>query len=168
MAIRRSHGGSKSALYFDGSTVQSREVTVKEGHYRVEQDRLYLMFDGGIETVTPFRFDCWKLILDSPAATFTSAQDTAHRASAPIVGVWYSSGSFLDLKPNGTFASRKEELRKGTFEMTATGARIHWADSQGPGGEEWSAQFKHRHLVIRAGGVTVEYKYVPPGLDIDL
>lgn len=161
--IRRSHGGFRTTLTFKGSTIQSWEMTFKQGHYRVEEDRLYLMFDGGIETVTPFRFDCSKLILDSPAATFTSRQDTAHPASAPIVGVWYSSGSVLDLKPDGTFEGRKEKLREGTFEMTATGARIHWADSQSPSGEEWTVQFRHSHLLVRVGGVTMEYRYLPPG-----
>jgi hypothetical protein len=167
-SIRRSNNGVKSSLYFDGSTVQSREVTVKRGRYHAERDRLYMMFDGGPETVVQFHFKCRELILDSPSVTYMSVRDTPHRVFAPIVGEWQRSGSVLYLRPSGSFEERKEELRKGAFEMTATGVRIHWADSQGPGGEEWSAQIKHRHVVARVGGVTKEYRYVPPGFTPDM
>ncbi len=168
-SIRPSPGGEKSSLYFDGETVKHREVTVKQGRYHVEENRLHMMFDGEPERVTQFRFNCAELILDSPPAKFYSVSAAPHRASPPIVAEWHtSSGSVLDLRPDGILEERKEEHRNGTFEMTTKGVKIHWTDSQGPGGEDWSAQIKHRHVLVRIGSVTTEYRYVPPGFATDL
>jgi len=59
------------------------------------------------------------------------------------------------------------EVRKGTFENSATSVNMHWTDSTGPGGAEWIAQIKHRHILVSVGGVLTEYHYVPPGIELD-
>jgi hypothetical protein len=125
------------------------------------------MSDGEPETMIPFRFNCRQIILDGPAGAFGLRTAPSH-VSAPIVGEWGNKSSTLNFKPDGGFEERKEEVRKGTFERTPTGLRIHWVDAQGPGGQEWSAQIEHRHIVVRIGSVVTEYRYVPPRLELDL
>jgi hypothetical protein len=167
-SIHRSRAGVKSTLDFEGSTVQHSEVILKQGRYHVDRDRLYMIFDGEPETSMPFHFNCGELILDSPPRKLMSVWTTPQGVFAPIVGKWSSAGSVLDLEPDGSFQERREELRKGTFQMTAKSVRIHWTDSEGPGGGEWSAQIKHRHLMVSVGGMTTEYRYVPPRFVTDL
>ena len=60
-------------------------------------------------------------------------------------------------------------VREGTFQNTSTSVIMHWADSMGPGGAEWTAQIAHRHIIVSIGGATTEYHYLKPSfVDLDL
>jgi hypothetical protein len=117
-SISLSPGGGRSSLYFDGSTVQYQAETLNQGRYHADQDRLYMIFTGGPETVVQFHFNCNRLIFNTPPVEFVSAWTSLLRAAPPIVGNWHNSDSDLDLKRDGSFEERKKELRKGMFEMT--------------------------------------------------
>jgi hypothetical protein len=166
-AVAQSRGGSTSAMDFKGSTVEGHFTIVREGHYSVERDQLHMMLDGEPETVIPFRFSCRELILDGPTGALGLRKVPSH-VSAPIVGEWGNKTSTLNFRLDGSFEERNEEVRKGTFEQTAAGLKIHWTDGRGLGGQEWGAQIEHRHIVVRLGSVVTEYRYVPPGLELDL
>ena len=156
-------GVLKSTLEFNGSTVKARATAVRHGHYSVSGGSLHMMFDGtSSEIVIPFQMNCGALILHgSGRPAIYSEWPITSPASDPIVGEWHNiPWSALNLKSDGSFEEQKEELRQGTFERTSKGVNIHWADDQGPGGPEWSAQIKHRHLVVRLGPVVTEYRYV--------
>ena len=122
-----------------------------------------MQFDGGKEMLTQFRFSCQDLILANAPRTFR-LETSPLLAAAAIIGRWRNSVSILDIGPEGGFEERKSTVRKGTFEKTATGVRIHWAD-QGSGGEEWIGRIERHHLVFRLAGVTSEYRYIPPRFD---
>lgn len=156
-----------SSMEFKGSTVEGHFTTVREGHYSVVQDQLHVTLSGEPERVSPFRFNCTELILDGPTGTLRLWKAPIH-FSEPIVGEWGNQRLSLNFNPDGSFVERKEEVRKGTFEQTSAGLKIRWTDGQGPGGQEWSAQIKHRHIVVQLGSVATEYRYVPSGLELDL
>jgi hypothetical protein len=162
-----SPGGLKSSLVFMGYDVLYRTTAGKRGRWSVDQNQLRLMFDGEPASVTPFHFDCGELILDDPTRKFRESSNRK-RATSPIVGDWHGSSHHLDLKPDGSVTEEKSEVRKGSFENSGTSVKMHWHDSTGPGGAEWIAQIKHRHIVVNVGGVLMEYHYVPPGLELDL
>ena len=168
-----SRGALKSSLVFadvrkgDRATVQYRTITSKRGRWSVEHDLLHLTFDGEPDLVSSFHFDCGELILDNPPNKFREGSDRK-RATPPIVGYWLTSNYHLDLKPDGSVIEQKWEVRKGTFENTSTSVKMHWVDSTGPGGAEWVAPIKHRHILVSVGGVMTEYHYVPPGILVDL
>lgn len=165
--IRPLPGVVRSSLVFEGSSVRRSEVSIIQGRYYVERNQLHMMSGGALETVIPFHFNCRELILDGPAGKF--ALITApHHVTEPIVGDWHGSHSQLNFQPNGRFEERKVDVRSGVFEMHGSSVRIHWADDQEPGGQGWNAQVKHHHLVVRVGGITRQYRYIPPGIDLDL
>jgi hypothetical protein len=159
--------GGKSTLEFDGSFVTGRTMAVRYGLYSVAQNQLNMKFDGTPEAMIPFQFHCRELLLDSPPIRFLLSPRTIP-VSAPIVGEWGSPHSILYFKPDGDFEERKEEDRYGTFEQTATGVKIHWEDDLGPGGPEWIAQIEHRKIVVRLRSVVTEYRYVSPGIAIEV
>jgi hypothetical protein len=153
--------GGKSSLDFKGSTVHSRATIITHGRYSVAGDRLRMMPDGKPDSVVPFHIICRHLTLESVAGSFSYFGAVApHHVAAPIVAEWNGPNSNLTFEPDGSFKEQKGEIRDGTFVRTATGVNIHWSD-----GQDWSAQIEHRHIVIRAGGVVTEYRYVPPGLE---
>jgi hypothetical protein len=156
-----------SSLEFQGNTVKYRKITRKRGHWSVEADRLHLVVDGEPETVVPFHFDCGALVLDNHAAVFQEFHQPS-RAMEPIIGDWNRAGMRLSIRPDGSFSEGDAEIRSGTFTNTTSSVTIQWTDSTGPGGAQWVAPIRHRHIVISIGGVTTEYHYVPPGQDIDL
>jgi hypothetical protein len=162
-----SRGALKSSLVFKGKTVEYRTITGKRGRWSVERDLLRLTFDGEPDSVTSFHFDCGELILDNPTSKLREGSDRK-RATQPIVGDWHGSRYKLNLKSDGTVIEQKGEVRNGTFENSATSVKMHWTDSTGPGGAEWIAQIKHRHILVSVGGVLMEYHYVPPGIQLDL
>jgi hypothetical protein len=165
--VAQSRGGDISSMEFKGSTVEGHFTTVREGHYSVAQDQLHMTLDGEPETVIHFRFNCTELILDGPAGTLGLWKAPIH-FSEPIMGEWGNQRLTLNFKPDGSFEERKKEVRKGTFEQTAAGLKIHWTDGQGPGGQEWNAHIEHRHIIIRIGSAVAEYRYVPSGPELDL
>ena len=166
-AVAQSRDGNTSSMKFKGSTVEGHFTTVREGHYSVSQDQLHMTLNGEPETVIHFHFNCTELILDGPAGTLGLWKAPIH-FSEPIVGEWGNQRLTLNFKPDGSFEERKKEVRRGTFEQTAAGLKIHWTDGQGLGSQEWNAQIKHRHIVVHLAGVVMEYRYVPQGPEIDL
>jgi hypothetical protein len=152
--------GGKSTLEFKGLTVQWRTTVISHGRYSVVQDRLHLVPVGAPETVIPFRIQCWQLRLGSELFGFWNAP---RHVAPPIVGQWGDAETTVNFKPDGTFEERKGDVRKGTFVRTAGGLDIHWSD-----GQDWTAQIEHRQIVVRLGSQVTKYRYVPPGLDLDL
>jgi hypothetical protein len=162
-----SRGALKSSLVFKGNTVQYQTITAKRGRWSVERDRLRLTFDGEPDSVSSFHFDCGELVLDNPTSKFRESSDRK-RATPPIVGDWRRSNYSLNLKSDGTVTEQKADVLNGTFENNATSVKMHWTNSTGPGGVEWIAQIKHRHILVSVGGVLMEYHYIPPGIELDL
>ena len=162
-----SAGVLKRSLVFTDNTVQYRAITSKRGRWSVEQDLLHLTFDGEPESVTSFHFDCGELILNNPTSAFRESSDRK-RATSPIVGDWHGSNYNLDLKSDGRATEQRWEARKGTFENRVATVKMHWTDSTAPGGAEWIAEIKHRHILVSVGGVLMEFHYVPPGIELEL
>jgi hypothetical protein len=154
-------GLSKSSLEFSAGTVHYRTTTRKRGRWVVEHDRLHLTFDGEPEWISRFHFECGELVLGDPREVFND-WNNLRPATAPIVGDWHRRDVRLNLQPGGGAVEEESGVRDGTFENTSTSVKIHWTDSTGPGGEEWIAQIKHRHIVVNVNGVTTKYHYEPP------
>lgn len=153
-------GTAESRLRFGGNVVYYETTISRKGRWSVERDRLRLTYDGGLESVIPFRFDCAELILDRPVRTFADQSKHKH-AAPPIVGDWHEANSGLSIQPDGGFEERTWKVRMGTFERSETGVNMHWTDLDGPGGAEWVAQIRHRRIVVRIGGVITDFRYVP-------
>jgi hypothetical protein len=165
--LRDSWVARDSTLEFRGTTVKYRRITRKRGHWSVDTDRLHMAVEGDSETVIPFHFDCGALVLNNHAADFHDFSQPSH-AREPIIGDWNQQGMWFSIRPDGSFTEEDTETRSGTFTNTTSSVTIQWKDSAGPGGAQWVAPIRHRHIVLSIGGVTTEYHYVPPGPDIDL
>lgn len=167
---RPAQGALASRLEFTGGTVSYVTTTSKRGRWAAEQDRLRLTFEGGPESVSPFHFDCGDLVLENPVIRFRSLI-YPKQGTAPVLGNWESwsdahSNYNLNLKRDGSFTEQKREIRKGTFENTATSVKMRWTDTTGPGDAEWIAQIQDKHIVLSVGGETIEYRYVPPKFEL--
>lgn len=158
---------SESSLVFKGTAVRYTTATSKSGRWSITQDSLHLAFDGEPERIALFRFDCSELILENPDARLKE-WNQGKRTGPPIIGDWHGSNYSLDLRPNGTVTRQDLEDRTGTFENNATGVKIHWPNATAPGGAEWIGRIERRHIVLDVGGVMRVYRYVPPGLQMDL
>ena len=161
--------GGGSRLEFTGDSVSYAATTDQRGRWAVEEDRLRLTLEGEPESVRPFHFDCGTLVLENPVIKFGPLIHP-REATAPVVGDWQSwngadSNYSLNLKSDGSFTARKGEIRKGTFENTATSVKMRWTNATGPGGAEWIAQIQDKHILISLDGGTTEYHYVPPKFD---
>jgi hypothetical protein len=162
-----SGGSVEGRLEFQGLAVSGNLTIMRHGHYSVARDGLHLVFDHALEKVVPFQVHCMQLALDGPEGWLELRGSSKH-AAAPIVGEWRGRFYTLNLKRDGRVEERKEEIRNGTFERTATGVRIHWTDTEGFGGREWNGQIAHRHIVFRLGSGVTKFSYVLPGFDIDM
>jgi hypothetical protein len=158
-----SGGVPKSSLDFMGSAVRYRTTISKRGRWLVEQDKLHLTLDGEPEWISGFHFECEELVLDSPREAFRERGNRSH-AAAPIVGDWNGRNFRLNIGLDGSAAEEESVDRSGTVENTPTRMRIHWADSTGPGREEWIAHLEHRRIVVSVSGVTTTYHFVPPSV----
>jgi hypothetical protein len=158
----------QSSLEFIGDTIQYRSRASRRGRWSVENGKLHLMLDGEIERISLFHFQCGELVLDNSREVFREWSNRS-RATAPILGDWHGVNVWLNLKGDGTLVEEKFSVRRGTFENTSSSVRMHWTDSLGPGGPEWTADIKHRRIVVSINGVATKYHYVPPSIfNLDL
>jgi hypothetical protein len=157
-----SGGGVGGRLKFNGLVVKGDVTLVKHGLYSVATDGLHLAFDNAPEKVIPYVRACEALVLDNPVGRLDLTEPPKH-VSAPIVGRWGNRFYSLNLKPDSRFEERKEEVRSGTFERTASGLRIRWTDADGWGGREWTGRIEHRRVVVRIGPVVARFQYVNSG-----
>jgi hypothetical protein len=157
-------GSPQSSLEFNGQDVT--EQTILNGRWSVDRSQLHLVPAGAPEWTTSFQVRCGtELVLDHP---FEQLQCVDCRYETPVVGDWRGKKHWLNLKPDGAFVEERLRVRRGAFTNVANSVKIHWTDSAGPGGGEWIGRIKHKHIVVRVDGVTREYHYEPPGLELDL
>jgi hypothetical protein len=163
-----SDGHVGSSLDFTGNKVVYRTTIRKRGRWSIERGELHLAVDGEPEWITSFHYECEELVLDNPAEKFREWGNRS-RPAGPIVGDWHGRQTRLTIDLDGRLFEEKDVVRDGTFQNTSASVNMHWADSTGPGGTEWTAQIAHRHIVVSIGGATTEYHDLKPSfVNLDL